>query len=646
MENDPGTSADLTAIPPGPPGPGLQEEDRPPTASPTVFISYRHDPDEPLAAALKLLIERSIDPRPTVFAAGNEGLRPSRIGFRAQLQNAVRNAKAFVAILTPSSIDREWVYFEAGAAWGRDQLYAPLLIGTTSSDLSTTIAEYQATHADHEQSMKALMQAIAEAVGCETKSRFGPRYAQFLDALRSHAGESSSTPSESLPPPSAEDANPLLSAWSLATDGRQAEAEARFHELENAETQIAARAQIRLYAIRARTRLSTGTSTYEQIVALPEAYKNTPAVSLQLGLADYYTPRAIDTLRRTIATFGDDVDTRRFGFLALAARLGEAQPSQAIETYLECLRDGDGHLRSQAAEQWARSLADKKLFRMLVLGYGFRARSTANILREAADLAIEENWPSLAVRFAHEADKQADGDEEANRLGRAYHSAQLFSVAYQAYSRAASAGVQVATINMAALVHRYAVPAAGLALVETLQGNVGSADPAYPFAVRADLQHAVATEQRAAKTLLDTGIRLVRLLNDTFQTALSAATSVPTASAYRVGDATLAPTQTSTGFTLSAPSGAAPPVIEGALGALVSAVSRKEYRFTTLCEGLPLWHGRIEDRSYLLTLTADASLVGVGFTDLEKVSIEVTPAMFSSAKPEPTAGPYPTSATR
>ncbi|MEH2277539.1 MAG: hypothetical protein V7K40_22805 [Nostoc sp.] len=107
-----------------------------------VFISYRDSPDQGLAVALKELIEGAIEPQPHVFVAGAGGLRPSNIGYKPQIQAAAQSSRAFIAIITQQSKEREWLFFEAGAAWGRNQLYAPLLVGTSPSELASTMADY------------------------------------------------------------------------------------------------------------------------------------------------------------------------------------------------------------------------------------------------------------------------------------------------------------------------------------------------------------------------------------------------------------------------------------------------------------------------------------------------------------------------
>ena len=144
-----------------------------------VFISYRVKPDGPIASALKKLIESSIEPQPEVFVSGDGGIRPSNLGFKQQLQDAAQKAHAFVAIITNSSKEREWIFFEAGAAWGRGKTYVPVLVGARPEELSSTIGDYQALNSQSRDDMHRLMTALAECVGSDVSERFGVRYRPF-----------------------------------------------------------------------------------------------------------------------------------------------------------------------------------------------------------------------------------------------------------------------------------------------------------------------------------------------------------------------------------------------------------------------------------------------------------------------------------
>ncbi|MFL5243846.1 MAG: hypothetical protein ACJ8FY_17225 [Gemmataceae bacterium] len=167
--------------------PAAQDSERLPTTEPLrIFISYRIDPDAPLASVLKRLIVTSIDPEPEVFVSGDGGLRPSNAGFKQQLQDAARSAKAFVAVITNASKDREWIFFEAGAAWGQNLMYAPVLIGARPEELPSTIGDYQALRGQQREDMERLIITLAELNGSSVRSHFGRRYQTFAKTLEQY----------------------------------------------------------------------------------------------------------------------------------------------------------------------------------------------------------------------------------------------------------------------------------------------------------------------------------------------------------------------------------------------------------------------------------------------------------------------------
>jgi hypothetical protein len=127
----------------------------------SIFISYRVTPDEPIAAAMKELLESCLNPKPFVFVSGLGGIVPSEYPSHAQIQRAAKNAEAFVAIITKNSREREWIFFEAGAAWVREVLYAPLLAGVDFDGLPSPINSYQATEYATEDKVRELMREFA-----------------------------------------------------------------------------------------------------------------------------------------------------------------------------------------------------------------------------------------------------------------------------------------------------------------------------------------------------------------------------------------------------------------------------------------------------------------------------------------------------
>lgn len=192
-----------------------------------VFISYRTHPDSILASAVKRLIESSIEPTPLVFVAGDGGLRSSNAGFRQQLTEAARKSNAFVAVITNASKDREWIFFEAGAAWGRDLMYVPLLIGAQARDLPATIADYQAVKGDSKEDVQRLVVELAQLAGSQVKERFGQRFFYLARVIQEYLeGNLAAESKETVAGPS------VVDAMELAANGFRDRATQAFDELE------------------------------------------------------------------------------------------------------------------------------------------------------------------------------------------------------------------------------------------------------------------------------------------------------------------------------------------------------------------------------------------------------------------------------
>src|SRR5439155_5705330 len=175
--------------------------ERPPSAAtrepPEVFISYRITPDERVATALLRLLESSNDPPPSFFVASAGGLTPSNIGYRGQLAHAARSAKVFIGVLSKESREREWIFFEAGAAWGRNALYAPVLLDVSPEGLPDSIGEYQATRAKDSDDMRLLVSEVARRTGRNVRPHFPQRYSAFERIVQAYPNE----PDETEEPP-------------------------------------------------------------------------------------------------------------------------------------------------------------------------------------------------------------------------------------------------------------------------------------------------------------------------------------------------------------------------------------------------------------------------------------------------------------
>jgi len=417
----------------------------------------------------------------------------------------VQKARAFVALITPESRNREWVLFEAGAAWGRGQLYSPLLVDTRPEDLSTTIAHYVATRADSREQVEILVRSIADTIGITVKPRFGQRYGAFQRHLEQRAEARRGDAR-----PIAANASTMDRAVQLWFRGRKDEARELFEQALREPASVEVLAQTRLV----RSSLETDTLT-EFLSALermdPETratasyaswrtiVEDRPDLSLELIRKVMATPDALSNhstsalpdLCQQLTMLGRTVEATT----QLAGALKNTPPLSRpllAERLLDCAPDLD-------------SIAKLALVAVSTSGTGDAAKA---LLSSLTNLAIDEQWPALAVFAAQYYRRNADTGTARNSVGRAYATARLFSLAYDAYREAAAAGVSVAKTNIASNLAYHPVPAAGLVLLKEHQGEFDAATAGYPFRVRAELEDLVEDERKKGKQLEDAGRQL------------------------------------------------------------------------------------------------------------------------------------------
>ena len=483
-----------------------------------VFISHRLEPDESTAIALRRLLEGCFDPPVRVFVSGAGGLRPDSTGLTPQLQKAVQAAKAFVAIITPASKDREWIIFEAGAAWGRGQLYAPLLIDTKPEELGTTIGHYVATRADSREKVEMLARSIASVVGTSLKSRFGKRYAAFQSHLEKRA-DAAKGPSIR----TAANSAPLARAIDLWFKGEREESRAAFKAVSEQAANPEEAAQTTI------VQLSLENDPRPEFLAalenLNDSIKATTTYASWRAMVEDRPDLALELLRQvrdSTQGFPYHVQQAVPGISEKLSILGREVEGTAL--LMEALRDAKPlhrpHLVSALLSQHDALPPLGKLALLCVATSGCAGTPDAHKL---TNIAIEQHWPGLAIFVGRY--RSSDDGTARNNLGRAYFAAGLLSMAYEAYQQAISAGVSVAKTNIAALVARNAVPAAGLLLLREHQGDFDSSAPDFPFRVRAEIEELVDAERKRADALFVAGralfFRIAELAERSVKTAPS-----------------------------------------------------------------------------------------------------------------------------
>jgi hypothetical protein len=92
-------------------GPGAIEK-------PTVFISHAAT-DEPIATVVRDEIKRIFADGVEVFASSVPGVIEPGAEWLGKIRESLTAATAVIVIITPTSINRPWVWFEVGASWSK-----------------------------------------------------------------------------------------------------------------------------------------------------------------------------------------------------------------------------------------------------------------------------------------------------------------------------------------------------------------------------------------------------------------------------------------------------------------------------------------------------------------------------------------------
>lgn len=521
---DPSSNPELSVSPPA------AEVDQPPAAAETepvesmdrpydVFVSYRVKPDESVARAIQRLIEGSIDPTPKVFLSSLGGIVPSNVGFRPQITAAIRQVRAVIGVITSSSKEREWIFFEAGAAWGRDQLYAPVSVKVPLNELPPTLGDYQGIDSLDIGGMRRLVGEIANRCNASMRTHFGKRYAAFKRIAEAYPDD----------PAEADDPSIVQLFGHLLRD-RYVEADALRDKLIEAAENDRQRAEILVTCIVYDSRRRS--HQLELLHELPENLRSvSPDYHYWAGFTEVRPHERMRHLRRCLELAPDDVDRRVClrEIIELMWRKGEHTEAFALaRDLLTSISPAD---RSAGATALL-APADKanSVARLAVAAVGLGGEPDEYLFRTAAEVATSNKWTALSLFLCVWFDRRVDSGTSANQLGIGLVKAELRNLGFEAYSRAASRGTSVAKVNMASLGAGHSLAAPGLALMREHTGGFDAASPGYPHSTRSELETTVHGERETLERLRMTGEDHFRLLSEFVETSLDDVTSaaVPT----------------------------------------------------------------------------------------------------------------------
>jgi hypothetical protein len=137
----------------------------------SIFMSFIHE-EESAARALSFFIRhvfgRSID----TFMSSDKNTIYAGEDWMRRIFDELKTTKVLLSLLSPTSVGRPWINFEAGAAWMGNAVVIPVCVGgLTIGNLSKPYSSLQAIEFDTTEGAYYLVSSIAHHLGVETPKR-------------------------------------------------------------------------------------------------------------------------------------------------------------------------------------------------------------------------------------------------------------------------------------------------------------------------------------------------------------------------------------------------------------------------------------------------------------------------------------------
>ena len=136
---------------------------------PVIFISHAAT-DEPIANVLKAEVDRVFANGVYVFASSVPGVMTPSSDWLNSIKENLDKAKAVVVLVTPTSINRPWIWFEVGASWskmsdGQGTIYPLCAPEIEFSELPEPLNRLQALSLGKAEHIKLFFQTLCDQFG-------------------------------------------------------------------------------------------------------------------------------------------------------------------------------------------------------------------------------------------------------------------------------------------------------------------------------------------------------------------------------------------------------------------------------------------------------------------------------------------------
>ena len=130
-----------------------------------VFISHITD-EAPVADALKVYLRRCFGPTLKVFVSSDYNSIATGEEWHRAILGAIREASVFVVLLSRESVERRWINFESGFAWGAGVKMLPLTFRNFSpGEVGFPLSQLHMRTLVDELALESVVQVVADATG-------------------------------------------------------------------------------------------------------------------------------------------------------------------------------------------------------------------------------------------------------------------------------------------------------------------------------------------------------------------------------------------------------------------------------------------------------------------------------------------------
>ena len=163
-------------------------------------MSFIHE-EEWAATFVNHFINRVLGTGIDVFRSSDDTAIYAGEDWMARIFEELKSAKVLVSMLSPTSVERPWINFEAGAAWMGDTKVIPVCFnGLTTAQLPKPYSSLQAVEIEEYDGAHYLASSIAHHLNLPVplKPRFPPKVASALGGEDTEADKLQRAPYEML----------------------------------------------------------------------------------------------------------------------------------------------------------------------------------------------------------------------------------------------------------------------------------------------------------------------------------------------------------------------------------------------------------------------------------------------------------------